>query len=1464
MQRNRHHSVDSVASDGNIHLHKRHPPRSLTLQQHIKDAIATTPTPLLAGEPELVPQNPEASTPASAPMTSLGADDYQGEQTSFRYLHRTSDSLDESFANGLMLSAPPLDETDAAEPDSGRSWGLYSRRSSTRAQSPARRFTKLSSKFNGIINRGRRPKTDQDSPQTPASSEVSESKPQTPRLDETHDESKILCFYEEGNGDSVRDMLPALPSDLDKNRQYFRLDNLEALDETHANAAPALVNGNGRDAQGSNGQARPRLQDAFRPFPASDPTNGGSKVQTKAKGQGPPSNKGSELERKDEVERKGVKIVEDQGGDPACPEDATNDPRGEEGEEDNDDDDDDDDDDDEDEEDDEVEEDEALEEGHSRRNVIGSEMQRKTHSAPQSAWHTVDAEDEFKLLRRAGAATIAVVLVSFIVTPYAASRLAWLALSCALAGFVWLKAPYAVGWIVSQAITRFALFGYPLHLGTLSVVPWIHKGHLSLRISTTDAGFANPPRFPHKWFIYVGRLDFIVSVRLGALARIIMWRPQSLPLRKVPDFRCVAVVDVPYIDFESVSVNFELCEGRFNINELTKELAEREVISHLMFQHRKAQVWAKLRPWTPAGLISRLYAHSWFHKSVSNAASGAAVLENGSPSHGRQASKSIDDTSSALRGPRLLAQGSLRRMNILQGSSLFATPPPPEPPLVASIKTPAPALDARIANGTVSEMDLMQRCESEAAPRNRVRRQRSYSFGDAKPSTASSSVVSECVSTTLPPPPPPSVITTASTSIASSASSVSSKLKLDSYRRAGVSRLPWKRKSGPLPSAPVEVSPEGSSTQAAVNGALGQEVGKEALSGHGASGHKHRKKSMPKSRPSSAPAADDELHFPDLSHARELLKDELPNKLRVTIIRARNLAPSERTRFSARASADPKVVVKIREHQAVTSTRYKTVKPMWQETFEFPVTDPSAVLHISVLDEDFAQADFLGQWVMTMKYLVVNPAYCWHESAGFQIDNAEHSIRGWFPLMSKKWTRRGECGEIEMHVAWVHDPLYRNYTPPSRSALNYMDQNSRETNLRLGSKDRVMDMLNHVPILFNVQRVTIRKISFFLQDLFRGSVGHAERLRKRGKSSDKASKIRIPSLEWTTSFRPRKGEPGITTYQVLYAFFIRGLVPKVFNQKIFGKALTQTASGFAYNFASSAQSFLRGEFDLKGIVHVGRKIGGEFRIYGRHMRRKFQSEQGQDVRVDAEDDDFLHAQVRCEGILDKASIVGSRNPTEVSLQGRFYKRCFFQLKAHNLYYKRLKGGEARKIELNTIQLVTLDLERRTIFLHRANKLTVLRAAAPGSQSSPSKSSSPSASLRSRGPEDLARESSAIYDVRLSSDLDGKSDGGNSAAWSGSSGGTHSTPPKSVASGRTSASSRLNRIADRYLKSKTKLGSNLKTEATAMNGDGDSDLVGSDDDCRDGDSDEALRQLRAWFEALRSSGINSNILTPQMY
>ena len=144
--------------------------------------------------------------------------------------------------------------------------------------------------------------------------------------------------------------------------------------------------------------------------------------------------------------------------------------------------------------------------------------------------------------------------------------------------------------------------------------------------------------------------------------------------------------------------------------------------------------------------------------------------------------------------------------------------------------------------------------------------------------------------------------------------------------------------------------------------------------------------------------------------------DPMPNQLEIRIVRARNLvksyasakdkrrgknkagssttsvdlsdAPSllndKGVKVKAKDSFDPYVVVTARQDKRKTATQNKTDRPMFNETFFFNVTDSSTVLQVEVYNREIGKKDqLLGWWVMTMKYMLCDPYYCWHEKGMF-------------------------------------------------------------------------------------------------------------------------------------------------------------------------------------------------------------------------------------------------------------------------------------------------------------------------------------------------------------------------------------------------------------------------------------------------------------------------------------------------
>lgn len=152
-----------------------------------------------------------------------------------------------------------------------------------------------------------------------------------------------------------------------------------------------------------------------------------------------------------------------------------------------------------------------------------------------------------------------------------------------------------------------------------------------------------------------------------------------------------------------------------------------------------------------------------------------------------------------------------------------------------------------------------------------------------------------------------------------------------------------------------------------------------------------------------------------------------------------------------------------------------------------------------------------------------------------------------------------QLGSVQMRMSWIYDPScdpasdkYTNEFPPPRlTALEQLQQNSDETTLKAGNMSLIGNMLDNFPLLFNVKRVTIRDIHFFLEDLFRGFHG-AEDLGVGAKA------MVVQNIEVTKALIPEKGKDGITLWSFLFAFWIKGLAPIVAqNAKLIRQASTQ-------------------------------------------------------------------------------------------------------------------------------------------------------------------------------------------------------------------------------------------------------------------------------------------------------------------
>ena len=243
---------------------------------------------------------------------------------------------------------------------------------------------------------------------------------------------------------------------------------------------------------------------------------------------------------------------------------------------------------------------------------------------------------------------------------------------------------------------------------------------------------------------------------------------------------------------------------------------------------------------------------------------------------------------------------------------------------------------------------------------------------------------------------------------------------------------------------------------------------------------------------------------------------KLPNVLRVQIHGVRGLRQRPKMR--------PRVIVRLRQQQLATgegqlrddkggaaggSDTYFTFD-LGAEML-FPLTDPSAVLHIKVVNgasSSVQKPALLGQWVMTTKYLVACPRHCKHSRLDVRSDGA---LTGTFLLCDAKMhgsTVRSlgphtvgkgyECGELDMTLHWTHCPLVQrgaelqtNCRPAApRPATDQLNQGSAEDALRLGNLFELKALLSGIPIRFDIDHLTLRKVVVEMTDIFASKSSH--------------------------------------------------------------------------------------------------------------------------------------------------------------------------------------------------------------------------------------------------------------------------------------------------------------------------------------------------------------------------------------
>jgi hypothetical protein len=242
----------------------------------------------------------------------------------------------------------------------------------------------------------------------------------------------------------------------------------------------------------------------------------------------------------------------------------------------------------------------------------------------------------------------------------------------------------------------------------------------------------------------------------------------------------------------------------------------------------------------------------------------------------------------------------------------------------------------------------------------------------------------------------------------------------------------------------------------------------------------------------------DRAHVDRALALKELLSPtfRFPNCLEVQVLGARNLRSMDSSGLS-----DPYYTVQVRKQQLTSTTVVKTLNPAFPPRVEqFFLNDPSAVVSIVLQDEDVARpSDFIGQWNMTAKWLLINPKKCKHVEWErlSEEDRRQGWIGFWAPLVDENFREEGRCGDVHVRVRWVFNPALPDVRPGERretqTPLQQLNMLRHEIRQRLGDLNYIFDILKHIPILIDYQGpFVINDTKLSIHDVLYGRRHHAD------------------------------------------------------------------------------------------------------------------------------------------------------------------------------------------------------------------------------------------------------------------------------------------------------------------------------------------------------------------------------------
>lgn len=258
---------------------------------------------------------------------------------------------------------------------------------------------------------------------------------------------------------------------------------------------------------------------------------------------------------------------------------------------------------------------------------------------------------------------------------------------------------------------------------------------------------------------------------------------------------------------------------------------------------------------------------------------------------------------------------------------------------------------------------------------------------------------------------------------------------------------------------------------------------------------------------------------------------QMPNALRITVIRACGVPGADRQKLRVKVTARESVV------KSCTQVSHHG-EAVWNHTSTLPCPDPSAVIHVALYRNG---SDLVGQWLVTAKMLVLAPKNVFGRALETSRSGNSYRLRGVMELRDKRFmrykTKQKPPPELELELEWYYDSergLSQDEMLAVKplTALQQLQQNSLETQLKLGNIGLVMQMLDDFPISFDVRALDISHIRVNVKQLFMGYV-----------EADIDDFIEVPKLDLRDKLKSSSGSSGITVGHLAKQFILSAILP---------------------------------------------------------------------------------------------------------------------------------------------------------------------------------------------------------------------------------------------------------------------------------------------------------------------------------